>query len=319
MSRPVIAVSGCIAGESVRFDGGHGKDGFLLGAVSEVADLVTFCPEVEAGMGVPRNTIRLVRRDKDATPRAIENKTGHDWTEKLEATSRAIADRLATQSLSGVVLRRNSPTCGMERVRVYDWNGVPNKDGVGLFAQELQRRFPLLAIEEDGRLHDGRLREAFFERVFAHARLRGVFDAGTYTSGDVVAFHTREKLLLLSHSPGIYRQLGRLVAAQKTHPRAEFASEYRRMFLSALAEPATPGRQVNALQHAAGFVKHDSGPAEKAHLQTVIADYSAGLVPLVVPVSVLRSRAASRQSPWLAAQTWLEPHPKVLRLRTWLP
>ncbi|MCO4771928.1 MAG: DUF1722 domain-containing protein [Deltaproteobacteria bacterium] len=319
MTRPVIAVSGCIAGESVRFDGGFGKDAFLLNQVAPFADLVTFCPEVEAGMGTPRNTIRLVRASRSEETRVIQNKTGDDWTERLRATSREIAARLAAANLSGVVVRRNSPTCGLERVRIYDWNAVPSKEGVGVFVQALRERFPLLAIEEDGRLRDARIREAFFERVFAHARLRELLDAGTWRARDVVAFHSREKLLLLSHSPKVYREMGRLVARVGSMERAPFAAAYAELFLSAMAEPATPGRQVNTLQHAAGFLKRDSLPAEKARLANIISDYAAGLLPLAVPVAVLRAGIARTQPSWLSAQSWLAPHPKQLRLRTWVP
>jgi uncharacterized protein YbgA (DUF1722 family)/uncharacterized protein YbbK (DUF523 family) len=318
-SRPRIGVSGCIAGLAVRFDGGAGKDAFLLGPVAEHADLVTFCPEVEAGMGTPRDTIRLVRRDDRSAPRAVANRSGDDWTERLVATSTAIAERLAGESLSGVVVRRNSPSCGLERVRVYDWNGVPEKRGVGLFVQALRARFPLLAIEEDGRLHDPRLREAFLERVFAHARLRDLLDDGTWRRRDVVEFHSREKLLLLSHSPQGTRELGRLVSGLGAMDRDAFADAYREGFLRAMAEPATPGRQVNALHHAAGFVKHDADPLEKESLVTAIDEYASGLVPLVVPLAVLRTRMSRRPAPWLASQTWLQPHPKVLKLRTWIP
>lgn len=319
MTRPRIGVSGCIAGLAVRFDGGGGRDRFLLDTVAPLADLVTFCPEVEAGMGAPRDTIRLVRRTRAVAPRAVVTRSGEDWTDRLTATSGDIADRLESESLSGIVVRRNSPTCGLERVRVYDWNGVPSKEGVGLFTRVLQERFPLLAIEEDGRLNDPRIREAFFERVFAHARLRALFDDGDWTRGDVVRFHTAEKLLLLSHSTTQYRQLGRLVAQVGVLDRKEFSEAYRHGFLSAMAEMATPGRQVNALQHAAGFIKNDAGPEEKARLTEAIDDYAAGLVPLVVPIAVIRSRAARRQPSWLTSQTWFQPHPKVLKLRTWTP
>jgi len=319
MNRPRIGVSGCIAGLAVRFDGGGGRDKFLLDTVAPLADLVTFCPEVEAGMGAPRDTIRLVRRTRDADVRAVVTKSGEDWTERLAAASNDIARRLESESLSGIVVRRNSPTCGLERVRVYDWNGVPSKEGVGLFTRILRERFPLLAIEEDGRLNDPRIREAFFERVFAHSRLRDLLDGGDWTRGDVVRFHTVEKLLLLSHSTKEYRTLGRLVATMSSLGREEFSNLYRQGFLSAMAEAATPGRQVNALQHAAGFIKNDAGPDEKARLSEAIDDYAAGLTPLVVPIAVIRSRAARRQSSWLTSQTWFQPHPKVLKLRTWTP
>ncbi len=319
MTRPVIAVSGCIAGEAVRFDGGHGKDKFLLNQVAPLADLVTFCPEYEAGMGAPRETIRLVRQRKDGLTSVVGNKSGEDWTERLQATCDSIADRLAAMDLSGIVVRRNSPTCGMERVRVYDWNQVPSRDGVGLFVQTLRRRFPLLAIEEDGRLHDARLREAFFERVFAHSRLRELLDDGLWTRSDVVRFHSREKLLLLSHSPRHYRELGSLVARVKELPREAFAEQYQALFLTCLAQPASPGRQVNALQHAAGFLKKFAASEEKARLSEVISDYGSGLLPLAVPIAVLRAGIARQSPSWLSSQTWLDPHPKQLRLRTWVP
>ncbi len=306
-----IGVSSCLLGENVRFDGGHKKDDFVTGSLAEYVEFAPVCPEVEVGMGIPRPTIRLERRAGEV--RLVDPKNGVDHTDAMRRwAERRVAD-LEKRDLCGYVLKKDSPSCGMERVRVYA-KGAPAKDGVGVFAEVLRARLPLLPVEEEGRLRDDRLRENFVERVFAYRRLKDLLRA-KFTVGDLVRFHTAEKLLLLAHHPEGYRQLGRIVAAAKGVPRAELAARYGALFMESMARPATTGKQVNVLQHMAGYFSGDLSTDERAELQDSIRDYGKRLVPLVVPLTLVRHHVRRLRVTWLAGQTYLEPHPKELMLR----
>jgi uncharacterized protein YbgA (DUF1722 family) len=207
--------------------------------------------------------------------------------------------------LSGFVLKKDSPTCGLHHVRVYAGSGA-SRSGRGLFAQALCDRLPLLPVEEEGRLHDPALRESFLHRVLAFHRLRTLF-TGTWTPGELVRFHTREKLLLLARSPAAYRRLGRLVAGARGRARRAVELRYSALFLRALAAPPVRGRVVNALQHAAGHLKDRLPGAQRRELGELIGLHGRGIVPLVAPLALLRHHAAA--VPYLADQTWMAPAP----------
>jgi uncharacterized protein YbgA (DUF1722 family)/uncharacterized protein YbbK (DUF523 family) len=273
---------------------------------------VPVCPEVEVGMPVPRPAIRLVRRGDDV--RLVDPRHGVDHTQAMRRWSAARVRELATLDLAGYVLKKDSPSCGMERVKVHAEKGPGVRDGVGLFAQELLRRFPLLPVEEEGRLNDAALRENFVERVFAYRRLRALF-AGRWTVGALVRFHSAEKLLLLAHDPESYRALGKLVATAKQQPRPEVETRYGERFMRALRVPATKGKHCNVLLHMAGYFKDLIDPADRAELHESITEYRRGLVPLVVPLTLLRHHLRTYGSAYLAGQTYLDPHPKELMLR----
>jgi uncharacterized protein YbgA (DUF1722 family) len=221
---------------------------------------------------------------------------------------------LTSEDLSGYVLKKDSPSCGLERVKVYDPHGTPARDGRGLFAAALVDAFPHLPVEEEGRLTDPRLRDNFVERVFAYVRLRGLFD-GRWTVGGLVDFHTAHKLLLLAHAPAAYRRLGRLVAGARDVPRRDLERRYVAGFMDALGQLATTRRHTNVLQHMAGYFKGRLDAASKRELEQVIADYRCGLVPLVVPLTLVRHHVRTFDVAYLAGQTYLEPHPKELMLR----
>jgi uncharacterized protein YbgA (DUF1722 family)/uncharacterized protein YbbK (DUF523 family) len=307
-----IGISACLLGQNVRYDGGHKQDPFLTGALGRFVTFVPVCPEVEVGMGVPRPSIRLERAADGI--RLRDPRSGADHTDAMRGWAEARVAALGRLDLSGFVLKKDSPSCGMERVRVHGGRGPPARTGVGLFAEALLRRMPLLPVEEEGRLHDLALRESFVERVFAHRRLTALF-GGRWTIGALVAFHSREKLLLLAHRPESYRALGRLVANAKGVPRAELARAYGEGYMGALRTPATRGRHANVLAHMAGYFKDRLGPAEKAELVETIAEYRRGLVPLVVPLTLLRHHLRLHGAPYLEGQVYLEPHPKELMLR----
>ncbi len=312
-SSPIrVGISSCLLGKKVRFDGGHKQDSFLVHTFGRWVEWVPVCPELEVGMGVPRESVRLV--EQDGHIRMIAPRSLTDWTEPMGKLAVRRAEELAEAQLDGFVLKKDSPSCGMERVKVYRDAGMPSKKGVGLFAAALLARLPSLPVEEEGRLNDPRLRENFVERVFAHNRLRRLF-SGRWRLRDLVAFHTAHKLQLMAHSPAAYQTLGRLVAAAKGRPRDEVRETYLREFMAGLKAIATPRRNANVLLHIVGYFKKLLNADDRAELLGLIEDYRAGLVPLVVPVTLIRHWVRVHQIAYLVGQTYLEPHPKELMLR----
>lgn len=307
-----VGISSCLLGKKVRFDGGHKQDSFLVHTFGQWVDWVPVCPELEVGMGVPRDSVRLVEQQGEI--RMIAPRSGVDWTERMKELSAHRAAALAEMQLDGFVLKKDSPSCGMERVKVYRDGGMPTKNGVGLFAAALMARLSSLPVEEEERLNDPRLRDNFVERVFAHHRLRTFF-AGRWRLGDLVAFHTAHKLQLMAHSPQTYQALGRLVATAKGVPPLEIQATYTRQFMAGLKIIATPRRNANVLLHVLGHFKKLLSAEDRAELLALIEDYRAGLVPLVVPVTLLRHWVRVHRVAYLAGQTYLEPHPKELMLR----
>ncbi|MEJ2007544.1 MAG: DUF523 and DUF1722 domain-containing protein [Acidobacteriota bacterium] len=312
-SSPIrIGISSCLLGEKVRHDGGHKRDAYLVETFGRFVEWVPVCPEVEMGLGTPRDTLRLVRIGEDV--RMVTPKTGADHTDGMRSFAGRRLRELEKEDLCGYVLKKGSPSCGMERVRVYDSNGVPVKSGRGLFAEALLGHFPNLPVEEEGRLYDPHLRENFIERVFAYRRLRTLF-AGRWKLGDLVAFHTAHKLLLMAHSPRAYASLGRLVAESKALPRPELRTRYEADFMKTLSEMATTRRQTNVLQHIVGYLRPHLDETSRGELLSLIEDYRHGLVPLIVPLTLIRYFLRRFQIPYLSGQVYLEPNPKELMLR----
>jgi uncharacterized protein YbgA (DUF1722 family)/uncharacterized protein YbbK (DUF523 family) len=308
-----IGISSCLLGKLVRFDGGHKHNEFLTSILGPYVEWVAVCPEVEIGMGTPREAVRLV--GDPAAPRMVGGRSGTEHTRAMSEWARRRVRALDAQDLCGYVLKKDSPSCGMERVKVHpEAGGQAARTGVGLYAQALIAHAPLLPIEEEGRLGDARLRENWVERVFAYRRLKDL-RAGRYRRGAVVEFHTAHKLQIMAHSPDHYRRLGRLVARIAQFPPAAFLDEYGARFMEALKVRATVGRNVNVLQHIAGYFTDRLEPAERAELAEVIADYRHGLVPQVVPVTLVRHHARRFAVDYVVGQTYLNPHPKELMLR----
>ena len=310
-----IGVSSCLLGAKVRFDGGHKRSDFLVEVLGNFVEFVPTCPEVEIGLGIPRPTLRLVREGNSPREvRLIAEKTGADRTAKMNAYAERRVTALGREDLSGYVLKKNSPSCGMERVKVYGRSGMPTHDGSGLFATALMRRYPTLPVEEEGRLSDPQLRENFVERIFAYRRLRSFF-ASRWTLGSFVQFHTAHKLILMAHSPTDYRQLGRFVANAKHLSHDEIADRYELAFMGALKKLATPARHTNVLQHILGYLRGHLDDVAREELAGLIEDYRQGLVPLVVPVAFFRHYVHKFDIEYLRGQIYLEPHPKELMLR----
>jgi uncharacterized protein YbgA (DUF1722 family)/uncharacterized protein YbbK (DUF523 family) len=307
-----VGISSCLLGEPVRWDGGHKRDAFLVSELGRYVEWLPVCPEVELGMGVPRPSVRLVREDEKV--RMLENRSDRDHTRAMRAFARRRAAEIAKLDLCGYVLKKDSPSCGMERVKVHRADASPVRDGRGLFAEALMAALPSLPVEEEGRLQDARLRENFIERVFAHRRLRDLFD-GDWRLRDVVAFHTAHKLQLMAHAPKAYAELGRLVAGMRALPRAELRARYETAFMAALAKRATPGRNANVLEHMAGHLRDRLDAADRDELKGLIRDHRLGLAPLVVPLALIRHHARRQGSAYLLGQVWLDPHPKELMLR----
>jgi uncharacterized protein YbgA (DUF1722 family)/uncharacterized protein YbbK (DUF523 family) len=311
--RPRIGISACLLGDQVRFDGGHKRDPFLTDVLAPHVQFVRVCPEVEVGMGTPRETLRLVRAE-DASVRMVTTRTGIDHTGAMVAWSKSRLSELERADLSGYILKTDSPSCGMERVKVFGESGMPERNGRGIFAAALLPRFPDLPVEEEGRLSDPRLRENFIERVFAYQRLQRFF-AGRWAAGGLVQFHTAHKMSLLSHSTTRYRELGQLVAGAATMPRAVLRLEYQSRFMKTMALIATARRHTNVLMHIAGHLKTLLDAASKQELMACIDEYRRERVPLVVPVTLLRHHVRTHQVGSLLGQTYLEPHPRELMLR----
>lgn len=313
LERPRIGISSCLLGQRVRYDGGHKKDEFLTQTFGRFVEWVAVCPEVEVGMGTPRESIRLV--GSAAHPRLVGDRSGRDWTEPMQAYAKRRVGELSTMKLAGYVLKKDSPSCGMERVRVYPGKGqAPNRNGRGLFAQVLLDDSPLLPIEEEGRLNDPKLRDNFIERIFAYQRWNRLLEDRP-SVGKLVAFHTAHKFVLLAHSDPHLRRLGRLVAGAKDRPLLEALEEYGRLFMEALRVPATVRTHTNVLKHLTGYFSEQLSPDERAELLEVIADYHRGLVPLIVPITLIRHYVKKHRIAYIQDQVYLQPHPKELMLR----
>lgn len=310
-----IGVSSCLLGMAVRWDGGHKRDRFLTEALAPWVEWVEVCPEMDIGLGSPRETIHLV--GNTIHPRLVGTKSGADHTETMRAYAESKAGELARLDLCGYIFKSDSPTCGMERVRLYDHKGMARREGVGAYARVIVERLPTLPVEEEGRLNDAGLREAFLERVFAYKRWRDFLRVGL-TPRRLVDFHRVHKYLLMAHSPRHYSALGRVVADAGRTERAELEHRYGAMLMEAMRERATVRRHFNVLQHLAGYFKDRLDAAAKQELVGVFADYKQRLVPLVVPVTLVRHHVRALDVEYLKDQVYLAPSPKELMLRNYV-
>lgn len=309
-----LGVSSCLLGEKVRFDGGHKKNDFLLGSLSPYVDWVSVCPEVEIGLSVPRNVLHLEERDGQVS--LIETKSAQDLTRLMQVYARKKISDLRSYNLSGYILKKNSPSCGMERVKLYskDRKGPPRHNGQGLFAFALQVAFPFLPMEEEGRLSDPVLRENFIERIFVYQKLQDLFHPNWKLS-DLISFHSRYKLSLMAHSPEAYKVLGRWVGEGKKVPRKRLQELYQKQFMEAFKRLASPARHANVLLHVLGFFKALLDSDSKKELLSHIEDYRKGLLPLIVPITLIQHYSRLFQQDYLLSQSYLSPHPKELMLR----
>jgi uncharacterized protein YbgA (DUF1722 family)/uncharacterized protein YbbK (DUF523 family) len=308
-----ILVSACLLGEKVRYDGGHKRDIFLNETLGPFVEWVRVCPEVDCGLPVPREAMRLVGDAK--RPRLVTNRTGIDHTERMECWAKARLEELSGLDLCGYICKKDSPSSGMERVKVYDAaGGAPARTGAGVFTRMFMERFPRVPVEEEGRLTDPVLREMFVERVFCLRRFRDLL-ARPLSRGALVDFHTDHKMLLLSHDRGHYEEMGRLVAGGKALPIGTLFRRYEEIFMAGLAHKATPKKCADVLSHMMGHFRKMLSAAEKREMVEVIDQYRRGLVPLVVPVTLTRHYVRKYDVAYLARQVFLHPHPVELMLR----
>jgi uncharacterized protein YbgA (DUF1722 family)/uncharacterized protein YbbK (DUF523 family) len=313
MEEPIrIGVSTCLLGENVRSDGGHQLDRFVRDTLGRFVEYVPVCPEVECGLSIPREAMRLVGDADD--PKLVTRKTKVDHTGRMKKWAAKRLKALEKEDLCGFIFKKNSPSSGLYRVKVYNEQGQPGKPGTGIWARAFTGHFPLIPVEEDGRLNDPGLRENFIEQVFALKRWRETL-AKPKKIGAVVDFHTRHKLLLLSHSPTHYRTMGKLVAEAKKLSIGEFYRQYESLLIEALRLKTTKKKNVNVLQHMMGYFKKDLSADEKQELLQILDDYRKELVPLIVPITLFNHYVRKYEQPYLAQQVYLKPHPTELKLR----
>jgi uncharacterized protein YbgA (DUF1722 family)/uncharacterized protein YbbK (DUF523 family) len=307
-----LGVSSCLLGENVRYDGGHKLDRFLQDTLGEYVEYVPVCPEAECGLGVPREAMHL--EGDPASPRLITTRTRQDMTRRVMTWAHKRVAQLEKEALCGFIFKSDSPSSGMERIKVYSEKGMPVKKGVGIFARIFMEHFPLLPVEDDGRLHDLNLRENFIERIFALRRWREVLKKKE-RRGNLVDFHTRHKLLILAHSPKHYQIMGKLVAGQKSIPLQDLYEQYQALLLESLELKTTPKKNVSVLQHMMGYFRQQLSVDEKKELMEVIEDYREGYIPLIVPVTLISHYVRKYDQPYLREQVYLNPHPLELQLR----
>jgi len=307
-----LGISSCLLGERVRWDGAHKLDRYLTDTLGKFVEYVPVCPEVECGFGIPREPFRQVG-DPDS-PRLITSRTKIDYTDRMNRWARKRVIELEKEDLCGFIFKSRSPSSGMERVKVYSEKGVPVKKGVGRFAKAFMQHFPLLPVEEDGRLHDPILRENFIERIFAFKRWRDILDE-KQSRGNLVDFHTRHKMLILSHGPQHHRVMGKLVARAKEVPLKDLYEEYQKLFMETLRLKTTSKKNANVLSHILGYFKKYLSGDEKQELLEIIDLYRQGTVPLIVPITLVNHYVRKYNQPYLKEQYYLHPHPLELQLR----
>jgi uncharacterized protein YbgA (DUF1722 family)/uncharacterized protein YbbK (DUF523 family) len=307
-----IGISSCLLGEHVRFDGNHKRDAFLVEVFGRHVTWVPVCPEVEMGLGVPRETMRLEQHGPEI--RLVMPKTGADHTDRLRTFAAQRLTALGRERLCGYILKKDSPSCGMERVRLYSSTGVPDRSGQGLFAAALMQRFPHLPVEEEGRLQDPRLRENFVARVFAYQRW-GQMTEQKITRAGLQQFHAQHKFVLVAHSQIGTRRVGRILAHPGQFPDEQaWAAAYLDGFTEVMRRAPTRRGHTNVLQHLAGYVSDHLDRDEREELTEIIDQYRRGLLPLIVPVTLIRHYVRKFQVPYLLDQVYLSPHPHELML-----
>ncbi|AZZ95935.1 DUF523 and DUF1722 domain-containing protein [Pseudoalteromonas sp. R3] len=307
-----IGISACLAGDKVRFDSGHKRSNFCMDELAEYVEYVRFCPEVAIGLPIPRKTIRQVRVED-----VIKVGPAHsdeDYAPELAEYGKKVSDEHGAQ-LSGYIFCAKSPSCGMERVKIYNEAETGNtSEGIGIFAEQIMARNPLLPCEENGRLNDMHLRENFVMRVYVYKSWQELV-ASNPGLHELTTFHARHKYLLMSHNYEAYRELGRLLAEGKGTDLDELRGTYITGLMAALSRPARRKDQANTLSHLQGYFKKVLGKVEKQELCRAIDDYRIGQVPLQVPLTLLRHHLIMHPNDYLMQQVYFYPYPNELKLR----
>jgi uncharacterized protein YbgA (DUF1722 family)/uncharacterized protein YbbK (DUF523 family) len=310
--KPLVGISKCLLGENVRYDGGHQLDRYLRDTLGTHVEFVPVCPEVECGLGVPREAMRLT--EIDGAVRLLTRNSEADMTDAMQSWMTGRLRELARQPLCGFVFKAKSPSSGLFRVKIYQRNGGIRPGGTGIFAGGFTDAFPYIPVEEDGRLHDPRLRENFIERIFMMQRWHDL--AGEKKSlGNLIRFHARHKYLLMAHCPKTLKELGALVAAGAGYSPGVLYDRYLEAMTRALKKIATVRKNTNVLLHIMGYFKKVLSADEKAELREIIDHYHAEQVPLVVPLTLINHYLRKHSTPYLQDQLYLNPHPLELMLR----
>jgi uncharacterized protein YbgA (DUF1722 family)/uncharacterized protein YbbK (DUF523 family) len=307
----LIGISSCLLGENVRYNGGHKLDRYLRDTLGQYVEYVPVCPEAECGLGIPREAMHL--EGDPGAPRLVTSNTGRDLTEQMIRYSKNRVRELETVPLCGFIFKSNSPSSGMERVKIYDHNHIPRKTGTGIFAGIFMKHFPLLPVEDDGRLHDPKIRENFITRIFVFKRFREMIET-EITIAKLVEFHSSHKLLIMAHSQNHYRAMGKLVAHAKEMTGDELCSHYQSLLMEGLSLKTTIKKNTNVLHHLMGYFKKQLSADEKQELLEIIENYHQGNVPLIVPVTLINHYVRKYDQPYLKEQHYLHPHPVELQL-----
>ena len=306
-----LGISTCLLGEKVRYDGGHKLNRFLTDTLGKYVQYVPVCPEVECGLSVPREPMHLVGDPR--APRLVTFFTKQDHTERMVQWAHRRIIELKKEDLSGFIFKSNSPSSGMERVRIYNGKGIAKKKGVGIFAQIFMECFPLLPVEDESRLHKPKIRENFIERIFTLKRWREIPEKKSCET--LVDFHTKHKLLILSHSPSHYYRMEKLVAGAKDISKDELFQQYQALLTEALKMRTTLKKNSKVLQQLLGYFKKKLLTDEKKELVEAIDSYGQGNVPLIVPLTLMNHHARKYGLSNLKDQYYLHPHPLELQMR----
>lgn len=307
-----IGISSCLLGNNVRWNGGHQRDRYLTDTLGQYVEWVPVCPEVEVGLGIPRETLRLVGDPDD--PQLVTTKTGVDHTASMKTWAKKRLQELAQENLCGFIFKCDSPSSGMVRVKVYGKKGMPQKKGVGIFARAFMDFFPLVPVEDDGRLRNPLIRENFIDQVFTLKNWRDT-RAQRSCVGNVVDFHSRNKLVLMAHSPHHLKEMGAMAAVGEQMECSLLYLEYEKLLLEALRLKTTVKKNVDVMLHMLGYFKKVLTEDEKQELLEVIDHYKRALVPQVVPLTLFKHYVRKYDQPYLGQQTYLNPHPVDLKLR----
>lgn len=312
MEKIKIGISSCLLGEKVRYDGGHKLDRYITETLGRYFEWVSVCPEVEYGLSVPREAMRLIG-DPEA-PRLVTIRTKIDHTEGILSWAEKKLKLLEREELCGFIFKSKSPSSGISGVKVFNNSGTPIRKGIGIFAGAFIKRFPLIPVIDDGRLHDPVLRENFIERVFVYKRWKE-FEKSSGLIKDLINFHTEHKLLILSHSPKYLTLLGRIIADAKRYKPEKLRYEYMKLLMEGLNYISTVKKNTNVLFHIIGYFKKKLSHDEKEELVETINNYHKGYIPLIVPIVLIKHYVRKFDEPFLKRQYYLNPHPLELMLR----
>lgn len=313
--RLLVGISSCLLGERVRFDSGHKNHSYITQTLSDYFEFRPFCPEVSIGLGIPREPIRLVSDELDGVVRCVGTKNSEkDVTSALKNVAHEQFEWIA--GLDGYIFKKDSPSCGLERVKVYTGT-MPRRSGVGIYAREILQSFPHLPVEEEGRLGDAGLRENFIKRVFLYRRWRELLSTGP-SREDLVTFHARHKLIYMSHNQNTTKELGRLVAAIGDMSIKDFCEQYIQAVTELVSKPTDRKNHSNVLKHIQGYLKRDLESDDRQELEQTIEQYRQGYLPLIVPVTLLRHYFRKHPNSYIKQSWYMQPHPRELMLHNLL-